>query len=117
MLGRGRADGLEIPFVVSLPLAKFSQSKKGRFVKVGRKDPSMLSVAVCNGGCVRFILRGGGDSFAARSRLRRRRLGDGTGVANANGGSARVGGLKRTVAGMVITTNNGDNTGGRYCLN
>ena len=57
---------------------------------------------------MRFLLRGGGDSFAARSLLRRRRPGDGTGVANANGGSARVGGLKRTVAGMVITTDNGE---------
>lgn len=114
MLGRGRADGLEISFVESLPCAKVSQSKKGRFVKVGRYDPSMLSVAVCNGGCVRFLLRGGGDSFAARSLLRRRRPGDGTGVANANGGSARVGGLKRTVAGMVIKKNNGDIVGNRY---
>jgi hypothetical protein len=57
-------------------------------------------------GGVRFLLRRGGGSFAARSLLRRStRPGDGAGVANAKGGCIEVGSLKRIADDMVIKNN------------
>lgn len=70
-------------------------------MKVGRYEEAMSGVEEQEDGAVRLRLIRGGGSFAARFLLRRRnRLGEGTGVENAKGGSAE-GDLNSIVDSMI----------------
>ena len=98
-LGRGRAT---VELGASRPLPKFSQSKKGRFVNVGRYSISDVAEEH-EDGAFRLRFRRGGESFAPRFLLcKPRRSGVDTGVENASGAIVDVVDLlKRIVDGMV----------------